>query len=405
MRETIVTVSGLRNPNSPRDHLDQSETMVSAAGMTLPSQRHLFDIPANVAYLDGAAYSPLPRSVRAAGEAGVLTKSQPWASPRSRENDWAERARAAAARLIGASAEDVAIVSAVSHGIGTAARNLPLPTGSRMLRVQDEFPSVSLVWDRLAAEAGAVADVVPRPEDGDWTRAVLEAIARPGAPPLAVACLTPLHWSDGAVIDLDRIAPAVHAAGAALVVDATQAVGVMPVDVARWRPDFLAFPTYKWVLGPYSLAFLYAAPHRQSGLPLEENNNNRPGGHFAPGARRYDKGERNDPIALPMAATGLELVESWGTAAVEARLRGLTDRLAEDASALGLEVLPARLRAPHILGLRLPGGMPPGLIEGLAAGGVHASDRLGVLRVSPHVWTDDQDLERFGTVLRRCLST
>ncbi|MFC7552512.1 aminotransferase class V-fold PLP-dependent enzyme [Pseudoroseomonas wenyumeiae] len=137
----------------------------------------------------------------------MLTKSQPWASPRSRENDWAERARAAAAGLIGASAEDVAIVGAVSHGIGTAARNLPLPAGSRMLRVQDEFPSVSLVWDRLAAEAGAVADVVPRPEDGDWTRAVLEAIARPGAPPLAVACLTPLHWSDGAVIDLDRIAP------------------------------------------------------------------------------------------------------------------------------------------------------------------------------------------------------
>ncbi|RKK03998.1 aminotransferase class V-fold PLP-dependent enzyme [Pseudoroseomonas wenyumeiae] len=373
--------------------------------MTLPSQRHLFDIPANVAYLDGAAYSPLPRSVRAAGEAGVLTKSQPWASPRSRENDWAERARAAAAGLIGASVEDVAIVSAVSHGIGTAARNLPLPlpAGSRMLRVQDEFPSVSLVWDRLAAKAGAVADVVPRPADGDWTRAVLEAIARPGAPPLAVACLTPLHWSDGAVIDLDRIAPAVHAAGAALVVDATQAVGAMPVDVARWQPDFLAFPTYKWVLGPYSLAFLYAAPHRQSGLPLEENQVNRPGGQFAPGARRYDKGERNDPIALPMAATGLELVASWGTAAVEARLRSLTDRLAEDAMALGIPALPRALRAPHILGLRIPGGMPPGLIEALAAAGVYASDRLGVLRVSPHVWAEEADCDRFRAALARAL--
>ncbi|MBC9179469.1 aminotransferase class V-fold PLP-dependent enzyme [Pseudoroseomonas ludipueritiae] len=373
--------------------------------MTLPSQRHLFDIPAGVAYLDGAAYSPLPRGVRAAGEAGVLTKSQPWASPRSRDNDWAERARAAAARLIGASAEDVAIVGAVSHGMGTAARNLPLPAGSRMLRVQDEFPSVSLVWDRLAAEAGAVADVVPRPEDGDWTRAVLEAIARPGAPPLAVACLTPLHWSDGAVIDLDRIAPAVHAAGAALVVDATQAVGAMPVDVARWKPDFLAFPTYKWVLGPYSLAFLYAAPHRQSGLPLEENQNNRPGGGFAPGARRYDKGERNDPIALPMAATGLELVASWGTAAVEARLRQLTDRLAQGAVALGIPVLPHALRAPHILGLRIPGGMPPGLIEALAAEKVYASDRLGVLRVSPHVWADEADCDRFLASLAGALAS
>jgi selenocysteine lyase/cysteine desulfurase len=403
MTMTIVTGFRVRNPNSAPDHLDGKRMIVSAASMTLPCQRHLFDIPAGTAYLDGAAYSPLPQSVRAAGQTGVLTKSQPWANPRSREDDWAGRARAAAARLIGARAEDVAIVSAVSHGIGTAARNLPLPAGSRVLRVQDEFPSLALPWDRLAAEAGASVEIVPRPQDGDWTAAILEAIARPGAPPLSVACLTPLHWSDGAIIDLDRIAPAVHAAGAALVVDATQAVGAMPVDVARWQPDFLAFPTYKWVLGPYSLAFLYAAPHRQSGLPLEENNSNRPAGHFAPGARRYDKGERNDPIALPMAATGLELVESWGTAAVEARLRGLTDRLAEGAAGLGLAVLPRPLRAPHILGLRIPGGMPPGLIEALAGRGVHVSDRLGVLRVSPHVWVDEADLDQFQGTLAAAL--
>ena len=66
--------------------------------------------------------------------------------------------------------------------------------------------------------------------------------------------MTPLHWTDGGLIDLDRLAPAVHRAGAALVIDATQAVGAVPVDVARWRPDFLAFPTYKWALGPYGVA-------------------------------------------------------------------------------------------------------------------------------------------------------
>ncbi|MDT8266398.1 aminotransferase class V-fold PLP-dependent enzyme, partial [Roseomonas sp. DSM 102946] len=147
----------------------------------------------------------------------------------------------------------------------------------------------------------------------------LEAIDRPGAAPLGVATLTPLHWCDGTPIDLDRVIPAVRRQGGAVVVDATQAVGVLPVDAGRWRPDFLAFPTYKWVLGPYSLAFLYAAPERQSGLPLEENGFNMPGGHPAPGAARYDRGERDDPVALPMAATGMELVESWGVAAVEAR--------------------------------------------------------------------------------------
>jgi selenocysteine lyase/cysteine desulfurase len=104
-----------------------------------------------------------------------------------------------------------------------------------------------------------------------------------------------------------------------------------------------------------------------------------------------------------MAATGLELVESWGTAAVEARLRGLTDRLAEGAAGLGLAVLPRPLRAPHILGLRIPGGMPPRLIEALAGRGVHVSDRLGVLRVSPHVWVDEADLDQFQGTLAAAL--
>jgi selenocysteine lyase/cysteine desulfurase len=96
-------------------------------------------------------------------------------------------------------------------------------------------------------------------------------------------------------------------------------------------------------------------------------------------------------------------VESWGPAAVEARLRGLTDRLAEGAAKLGLTVLPRPLRAPHILGLRIPGGMPPGLIEALAGQGVHASDRLGVLRVSPHVWVDEADLGQFQGALATAL--
>ena len=267
----------------------------------LPCQRHLFEVPDEVSYLDSAAWSPLPLCVRAAAETGLLTKSRPWDHPREAVPAWVERARAAAAGLIGARPDDVAIVGAVSQAMAIAARNLgPIP-GGRLLRVADEFPSLRFPFDRLAAERGLAVEEVARPADGDWTAALLAAIARPDAPPLALATLTPLHWTDGSLIDLDRLAPAVHATGAALVIDATQAVGAMPVDVARWRPDFLAFPTYKWALGPYGLAFLYAAPHRQDGAALDEHVGNRPP---AVGARRYDRGELNDPVALPMAATG-----------------------------------------------------------------------------------------------------
>ena len=377
--------------------------------MTFPSQRHLFEIPEEVAYLDGAAFSPLPRAVRDAGELGVAAKSRPWSRAPSAGDDAAERARAAAARLIGAGPDDVAIVGSVAAGIATAARNLPLTPGHRVLHAAEEFPSLTLVLHRLAAERGLILDVVPRPADADWTATLLAAVERPGAPPVAVAALTPLHWCDGALMDLARIIPAVRRQGGAVIVDATQAVGVLPVDVAAdvaaLRPDFLAFPTYKWVLGPYSLAFLYAAPDRQGGVPIEEHGVNTPGGHPAPGARRYDKGERNDPVALPMAATGLELVGSWDRAAVAARLRLLTDALADAAEGVGLRPVPRPHRAPHILGLRLPGGLPPDLLANLAARGVYASDRRGVLRVSPHVWAHEGDVARFAAAVAALLGT
>ena len=106
---------------------------------------------------------------------------------------------------------------------------------------------------------GFEVETVARPEDGDWTRAVLSAIARPGAPKLAVASISSVHWSDGGLVDLERVAAAVRAAGAALAVDATHHAGILPIDVRRLDPDFLVFPTYKWVLGPYGRAFLYVA--------------------------------------------------------------------------------------------------------------------------------------------------
>ncbi len=294
----------------------------------LACQRSQFEIPEGVSYLDAAAWTPLPTAVRRAGEAGILAKARPWKHSRTEFPAMTERARRVAAALIGAQSEDVAVVGSVSYAMATAASNLAPPPGGRILRVADEFPSLCLPFDRLAAERSLTVEEVARPVDGDWTTALLDAIDRPGAPPLAIATLTPSHWTDGTVIDLDRLAPAVCAAGAALIIDATQAVGAVAVDVRRWQPDFLAFPTYKWVLGPYGLAFLYASPAHRDGRALEEHNGNRPA---CSGLHRFDRGEVNDPVAVGMAEAGLGMIAEWSVPAIAARLAMLTDRLAEDA--------------------------------------------------------------------------
>ena len=372
----------------------------------LPSHRDLFDIPRNVAYLNNAAYTPLPRSVREAGAAGVAAKSMPWTMDHEADLARAEAVREAAARLVGAVARDIAIVNAAAYGTATAAANLPVERGARLLLIANEFPSLALSWARLAEERGAVLDIVPPPADGDWTAALLARIEAPGQPPVAVAALTPLAWTDGSTIDLEAIAPALRKQGAALVVDATQGAGVLDLDVSRLQPDFLMFPTYKWLLGPYTLAFLYVAPHRQDGRPLEQHGAGRIGssgpfaGHLAPmipGAARFDMGERLNPVTLPMALAGMNLLHAWGRAALETRLRATTDALAAKAEAVGLHVAPRDRRAPHILGVRTPDAASA--VSRLAAAGVYVAERGGTLRIGAHVFNDEEDVHRFGEAL------
>ncbi len=382
--------------------------------MMLPCQRSLFDVPREVAYLNNGSFTPLPRVVRQAGEAGVAAKSTPWTMDPDVIRLRAEALRTAAARLIGAAVDDLAIVGSAAYGIATAAANLPLRRGDRILLIQGEFPSQSLEWARQAQVHGATLDLVRRPSDGDWTGALLNRILQPGLPPVAIAALTPLVWTDGTLIDLERLVPALQAQGAAVVIDATQAAGVLPLDVRRLGSDYLVFPTYKWLLGPYTLAFLYVAPHRQDGTPLEQHATNRVDGAepftgalgpLIASARRFDMGQRYNPVSLPMALAGMDLMHEWGREAVAKRLRYFTDRLAEQGEARGFQPVPRAWRAPHILGLRCPPDRTPAsIVAALAQDKVYVAERGGRIRVAPHVYNDEEDVARFGDALGRAVA-
>ncbi len=380
----------------------------------LPSQRHLFEIPRDVAYLNNGSFTPLPRCVREAGEAGVAVKSTPWLMDHAAIDRRVETIRATAASFIGAQADDIAIVHSAAYGIATAAANLAITATTRILLIEGEFPSQSLEWARRAQQTGAMLDVVPRPEDGDWTAAILRRIEQPGLPPVGIAALTPLVWTDGTLIDLEHLVPALRQQGAAIVVDATQAVGVLPIDVGRLAADYLVFPTYKWLLGPYTLAFLYVAPARQQGTPLEQYGANRIGGGdpFAgrlgdpvATARRFDMGQRNNPVSLPMALAGMELVRDWERDAISERQRMLTDALADRAEAYGLHPIPRPRRAPHILGLQPPAGLVTAkLVAALAEHGVYVAERGGRIRIGAHVFNDEEDVARFAAALDRAVT-
>jgi selenocysteine lyase/cysteine desulfurase len=380
----------------------------------LPSQRALFDIPRQICYLNAASFSPLPLRTLEAGRAAVGRKGAPWTLDAGFANAQHERARTAAARLIRAEPSDIALIPSISYGVATAAKLLTPGRGTRVLVLEDDHSSPVLEWQARAEAQGFAVETVRQPDDGDWTSAVLESIERSGTPPVSLASISSVHWSDGGLIDVDKVGAALRQRGSAFLVDATHSTGVLATDVKRLDPDFVIFPTYKWLLGPYGRAFLYVAKRHQGGIPLEQTASGRRNVRaenavyftdlsYVGDARRFDMGERDHFISMEMASIGMEMMADWGAPAVVQRLTMLTERIAAGVRGIGVRVPEPRLRAPHVLSLAFEGGMPAGLVEGLASEGVYVAPRLGRMRVSPHVYNDEADADRFVEVLTRRL--
>ena len=376
----------------------------------IPSQRHLFDLPDDIAYLNCAYMAPLMHSVVEAGLRGVRRKARPWEIVPPDFFSDAAHARGLFARIVNARAEDVAIIPAASYGMSIAARNLPLGAGQTIVLLADQFPSNLYPWRAAAARAGAEIVAVDAP-DGDLTAAVLAAIDER----TAIAALPHCRWTDGALLDLEAIGDRVRAAGGALALDLTQSAGAQPIDFTRVRPDFAASACYKWLMGPYTLGFLYVRPDRQDGEPLEYGWSPRAGSEdftrlvdyrdeYAPGARRYDMGEMSNFHLMPMAIAALEQILAWGVDNIAATLRARTAAIAEHAREFGLHSQPAELRAGHFLGLRFAGGVPPGLLDALARDKVYVSVRGSSMRVTPHLYNTDADVDRLFSALEPVLA-
>jgi selenocysteine lyase/cysteine desulfurase len=367
----------------------------------------LFDIPGDVAYFDCAKMSPLLRSAAAAGVHGLMRKAHPWEVKAEHFFDESDRVRALFARLIGAAADDVAIIPSVSYGMAAVMRNVPIAAGQSIVALAEDFPSTVYATRALAREAEAQLLVVARPQEGDWTSAILDSID--GS--TALVCTPNVHWVCGGLIDVEAIARRCRSVGAVLVLDTTQSTGALPIDVAAVDPDYLIAACYKWLLGPYSVGFLYAAPRHQQGRPLEQGWIARKGAsdfrsliryaeELEPNARRFDMGERSNFALLPVAGAAIEQLIDWGVENVAETLGALTARIAGDLNQFGISSLPLEQRAPHYLSVRFAGGLPDGIEERLAAGNVHVSLRGDRMRITPHLYNDEGDVERLLAHLR-----
>ena len=248
----------------------------------LPSDpRALFELPDDIAYFNCASIGPLPRAARAAIEEGAARRAQPWRVTMKEWIDDYEERRGLFASLAGVTADAIALIPSVSYGVAVAARNLDAAPGRQILLLADDFPSNVYTWRAFAADKGCSILTVSRSPGGTWTDAVLARLDDR----VAVVAVPNVQWTDGALLDLVRISARAREVGAALVIDASQSFGMMKLDLGAIRPDFLVAVGYKWLLGPYGLAYLYADPKYWDGVPLEQNWLSRQGRRWCVRAR------------------------------------------------------------------------------------------------------------------------
>ena len=368
----------------------------------LSNQKAMFDIPEDVVYLNCASQGPLLQISCRAGQESVMRKAQPWdAQSRDRTADEIERCRSAYGLLIGSEADNIALVHSTSYGIKLAAESLPVLPGQNIVVIEDQFPSNFHAWHLKTREVGAKLTIVPTPDDWDWTSAILAHINCN----TAIVATAPCRWTDGSSIDLVALGRRCREVGAALVVDATQSAGAMELDVNEIDPDFMIASGYKWLLCPYAFSFLYAAPRHHSAQPIEHYtwtlSDTPPLGMMrgddmdgASGARRFDMGERNNPILPAMAISALEQLIEWRLERISRSVEILTDLVEVAALDRGMLMPPKHRRVAHIIGIRRQQGWPEDLQERLASMGVYVSKRGDAMRVSPYLYNEADDVQR-----------
>jgi len=374
----------------------------------LSCQKSSFSLDPDVHYLNCAYMSPLSKRVEEAGMAAVRGKRTPWEITPQDFFDTPERVRETFASLIEGKANDIALFPSVSYGIATAAQNLHPKAGQNIVVLHEQFPSNVYTWMRLSEETGADVRTVYRPNGTvlsevheAWNEAILQAIDAS----TAVVAIPIVHWADGTRFDLEAIRHRCHRFGAALIVDGTQSIGALPFSVSALRPDALITAGYKWLFGPYSCALGWMGPRFAEGIPIEENWINRKGSEqfaglvdyesdYQPGARRFDVGEKSNFILMPMLLAALQEVSQWTPEAVQEYTGRLVAPFEDRIREAGYQLAPASTRGAHLFGIRLAQGQSvAGVRQALSERNVSVSVRGNAIRIAPHVYNDEADMQ------------
>jgi selenocysteine lyase/cysteine desulfurase len=377
----------------------------------LTSQKHLFSLDEGIHYLNCATMSPNLKAVEAAGIEGILRKSNPQKITQETFFETTEPVKKNFAKLINCpDPERIALIPSTSYGMAIVAKNLAykpnLRAGQEILMVHEEFPSDVYAWEGVCMEKGLVTKTIKPPTTLEnrgriWNENLINSINTN----TCMVVISPTHWADGTRFDLEAIGQQCRLFGALFIIDGTQSLGALPIDIQTFRPDALINVGYKWLLGPYSSGVAYFGEYFDTGLPIERNWINRVGSeefrnlvnyqdNYRPKADRYNVGERSNFILNPMLVKSLEQLLDWGIPNIQEYCKNLMQSPLTILQSEGYWVENEDYRANHLIGLRVPAGAAISKIQAaLKLRNVFVSFRGDAIRVSTNVFNETQDVE------------
>jgi selenocysteine lyase/cysteine desulfurase len=364
-----------------------------------------FPVTERWAYFDHAAVAPLPRRSGNALRDWTVEQERHGVVHWGEESAKLEGIRRDVARLINAEVDEVAFVGSTTQGIGLIAEGFPWRPGDSVVTATEEYPSNLFPWMNLA-DRGVDVRMVPSREGRIWGRDLAAAID--GS--TRVLTISHVEFASGFRNDLEILAELCQARRIALFVDAIQGLGPFVVDVKRTPIDFLAADGHKWLLGPEGAGLLFIRREwidrlRPIGVGWRSvlGSYNVPNPEFTlkPSAQRWEGGSLNMAGLLAFGAS-VGLIHEIGPELVSRRILDRADAVREVAASAGWSVFGSDRSSDHsgIVALEKPGVDPDAEARRFRDRGVVVACRRGRLRISPHVYNNDDDLER----LRACLA-
>ena len=363
-----------------------------------------FPALAHWTYLNSATFGQVPRRAVEAIHRHFARRDELACSDFLTWFDDADRIRAAVARLINAQPADIAFIPNAATALGLLLGGIPWRPGDRIVTLENEFPN-SIYHPALLAARGIEFVEVP------WSQ-----FERALTPNTRLVVLSEVNYLTGFRVPLHEIAPELRRRGILLFVDGTQSAGALAFDAARVQPHIYAVHGYKWLLSPNGAGFMYVHPEVREWLPpsvigwrshrdwRSVDNLHHGAPVFPQEAEKYEGGMITFPVLYAMEAS-IELMLEIGVGAIERRVLELAELVRSVVRKAGGKLLSDE--APHydspVVAARFPDHRASELARALAARRVLVSARHDFLRISPHFYNNEGDIERFGYELAHLL--